>query len=422
MVRRIYDPRQALSTRDLAEKRPVVADYPVGAQAHDRRVDGDEGIGHGGHGPLALDRLLPTQEECERLQDPVAPAALMQAIEQLLGKEPSFAALMPGNSSRHDLMRIFMALPLSPALAYKLTVARDQRAEILDHSLRVAYCAAALAEHCRMAHHEIVNAAAAGLFHDLGLLHVDPALLKYTRLLGEHERHYLYSHPLTAYLILEHSPIWHPTVSTAVLEHHERIDGSGYPKGLTGDKLGQLGQLLAVAELAATLLGHGAGYSSRDRLGIVLRMNEGKLNHEYCSHLLAMFPATAAWGSRARSPGAAIEVLIGLSVAFLRWQEIAVRAPHAPLAGFIDKRMAQLSHSLAEVGIDLDYWSEFSIGADQDAASLGEMEVAAREGIWQLHAIGNEARRRWEHLAEGSEAIVDAAASWLDSVDNIRLA
>lgn len=398
----------------------MATETPVPGPAHAHRAEHADGEGRAIYDQVARNRLLPSAEECARIEDAVTPPALMHAVEDLLAREPAFGALMPSDGARHDLMRIFRALPLTPTLAFKVTMARDQRPEILDHSLRVAYCAAALAEHCRMAHHEVVNAAAAGLFHDMGLLHVDPELLDDTRPLLEHERHYLYSHPLTGYLILEHSPIWHPIVSTAVLEHHERIDGSGYPKGLTGEKLGRLGQLLAVAELAATLLTHGGGYSSRDRLGIVLRMNEGKLNHEYCSHLMAMFPATAAWGGQRRTPGVALEVLVGLSVAFMRWQSIQAQQPRAPMANFIGHRMGQLGHALADVGIDLEYWSTFSMDGDLDAASLGEMEVAAREGVWQLHAIGREICRRWDQLMPGSEVIAPAVVDWIDSSEGVR--
>lgn len=415
MAQRIYDPRQQRQAQDIAAA-------PVGAQVRVQRIESTGHTSPVAYDQVARNRLLPSPEECANQEDPVTPGALMQALEELLANDPAFTALMPSDGARHDLMRIFLALPLTPPLAYKLTLARDQRPELLDHSLRAAYCAAALAEHCRMAQHEIVNAAAAGLFHDLGLLHVDPGLLNTSQPLHEHELHYLYAHPLTAYLILEHTPIWHPIVSTAVLEHHERIDGSGYPMGHGGDRLGSLGQLLAVAELAATVLAYPGTTAARNRLGIVLRMNEGKLNHEYCSHLLAMFPPSSSWGVPSHAPGVALETLVGLSVALLRWQAIGAQLPQAPMASLINKRVGQLGHSLAEVGIDLEYWSTFSMNADLEAAALAEMNVAAREGVWQLHAIGYEVCRRWEQLIGGSEPIAAAVLDWLRNVENIPLA
>jgi hypothetical protein len=369
---------------------------------------------------LAKAHLLPTEEECATLVDAITPLWLAQAVDDLLADQPAFMSLLPEEEARRKVIHAFSTIPLSPQLAYKLTMARDLRPEVLDHSIQVAYCAAALAHHSRLAPHEIVNAAVAGLFHDIGLMHVDPDLLGATHPLTERERHHLYSHPMTGYLILEHSPIWHPIVSTAVLEHHERIDGSGYPKGHNQTRLGSLGQLLAVAELAATLLALGGDYASRDRLSIVLRMNAGKLNHEHCSRLLAMFPPCSVSAEAFLTPDIALELLLNLSVAMLRWDTIGKRDPALPLAKFLNFRLSQLRQSLAEVGIDLEYWSTFHDSAELDGKTLGEMEVAAREAIWQLHAIANEAHRRWNHLLPGSEPIAAPAQEWLANIEEIR--
>jgi HD-GYP domain-containing protein (c-di-GMP phosphodiesterase class II) len=404
---------------DLADKQEVLAHSPIHSSAGTRLVDSGERITRSLYDDLAKHHLLPSVEECLVVDDAVTPASLAQAIEELLGDEPAFASLVPDEAERHKIIRVFATIPLSPALAFKLTVAREERPEVMQHSLQVAFCAAALAHYSHLPPHEIVNAAAAGLFHDLGLLHIDPDLLRSMRPLSEQERHHLYSHPLTAYLILERNPIWHPIVSTAVLEHHERIDGSGYPKGLTEARLGSLGQLLAVAELAATMLSYGGDYASRDRLGIVLRMNEGKLNHEHCNRLLAMFPPCSVPATSFRTPGAALELLVDLSVALLRWQAIHKQLPASPLAKFIDKRMTQLNRSLADVGLDLEYWSAFHTNTELDGKSLGEMEVAAREAIWQMHAIANEVYRRWEHIVGGSAPIAAATQEWLGSIDGM---
>ena len=402
----------------LAQKDGGVARGPVRSASGveleddgDRVTPGDEPVKH---------KLQAALEEGRTADAVVTPASLRQAVEELLQDQPVFADLVPDDDERRQLLHLFATLPLAPALAVELTSARDERPEVLQHSLKVAYCAAALAHRCGLPHHEVENAVAAGLFHDLGLLHVDPELLRGRRPLLEHERNYLYAHPLTSYLILEHNPIWHPVVSTAVLEHHERIDGSGYPKGLAGSRLGHLGQLLAVAELGATLLSYVGGPAMRSRLGVVLSMNDGKLNREYANRLLEMFPPAATSGMPPPPLGRTLEVLVDLSVCFMRWQAVAKQTPVLPLAAFIDKRMLYLSHSIADIGIDLEYWSTFNTDTDFDEKSLTEMEAAAHESIWQVHAIADEARRHWEHLIGDSKANIVAVEGWLTSVDAMR--
>jgi hypothetical protein len=406
---------------NLVDKGVVTARGAIHSPSGAKLVDDGEALTRETYDELTRSHLLPSPEECLNVVDAVTPAWLAEAVEDLLNDQPAFTSLLPDEEVRQKIIHAFTAIPLSPPLAFKLTIARDERPEILSHSLQVAYCAAALAHHSHLAPHEIVNAAAAGVFHDIGLLHVDPELVSATRPLTEQERHHFYSHPVIAYLILERSPIWHPIVSTAVLEHHERIDGSGYPKGLTGTKLGSLGQLLAVAELAATLLSLGGDYASRDRLSIILRMNEGKLNHEHCSRLLAMFPPCSVPATATSE--IALELVLDLSVALLRWDAVSQRSPASPLAKFLDHRLTQLRRSLAEVGIDLEYWSTFS-AADSDSGldgrSLGEIEVAVREAIWQLHAIVAEAHRRWDHLLPGSEPIAEPVQDWLSGIETIR--
>jgi hypothetical protein len=406
---------------NLIDKGAVTARDAIHSPTGVKLIDAGEPITRAVYDEMVHDHLLPSPEECLNIVDAVTPAWLAQAVDDLLADQPAFLSLLPEEEARHKVVHAFTAIPLSPPLTFKLTIARDERPEVLTHSLQVAYCAAALAYHSHAAPHELVNAAAAGVFHDLGLLHVDPELLDSSRPLSESERHHFYSHPVIAYLILERSPIWHPIVSTAVLEHHERIDGSGYPKGLTGAKLGSLGQLLAVAELAATLLSLGGDYASRDRLSIILRMNAGKLNREHCNRLLSMFPPSSVAANEFSTPGVALDLLLELSVALLRWDAICKRSPGSPLAKLLDHRLTQLRQSLAEVGIDLEYWSTFSAAEnDLDAGTLGEMEVAVREAIWQLHAIVAEVHRRWTRLLPGSEPIAGPVEDWLTGVDTIR--
>lgn len=419
MDQTLNDPQYLRHVTDLAEKHEVVAHTAIFSRQGIKLVDSGHRITRALYDKLVQHKLLPSLDESLMVSDMVTPQWLMQAVEGMLAEEPAFAALLPQDAERHGVIRGFAALPLSDPLAFKLTVAREERPEILRHSLEVAWCAAALAHHSHLANHEVINAAAAGLFHDLGLLHVDPALLNNTRPLQEHERHYLYSHPLTSYLILESSPVWHPVVSTAVLEHHERIDGSGYPKGLSGSSLSPLGQLLAVAELAATLLAHTGGHASRQRLGIVLRMNEGKLDHGFSSRLLNIFPPEPPKGAPPHSLGEVLEILVDLSIVFLRWQALEKSTPAAPVIGFIAARLTHLERCLADVGIDLEYWAALDADIEFDRLALDEMAIAAREGVWQLHAIAHEIRRRWNPRQKNGAPVAAEVSEWLDSLDTL---
>lgn len=110
-----------------------------------------------------------------------------------------------------------------------------------------------LAIKSRLPERDLANVAAAGMLHDIGELHIDPALLRPGHPLDPDAMRHVYAHPMTAYLILQTYPMFHPEISTAVFEHHERLDGSGYPRGLKGEEIGRLGQILMLAEAVNAL-------------------------------------------------------------------------------------------------------------------------------------------------------------------------
>lgn len=366
---------------------------------------------------LLAAKLLASSDESILPGDEMTPALLAAVAEAMLTQEAILGELAPGAAQRRQLLRSFAMLPLSDRMVVKLSLAARDRPDLFTHSLHVALCAGALAQHLRMPRHEVAEAVAAGLLHDLGFLHVDPALLQSGRRLQEHERRYLDVHPLMGYLMLADESAWHPVVSTAVLEHHERLDGNGYPRGIAGNRLGQLGQLLAVAELAATLLLPDGTALSRLRLGIVLRLNAERLNRDFAHCMLRCLPKAGMPVAGQADVGVAIDHLTTLAAAFQGWKAVlAATAAAAPLVAFVDARLARLGRNVADAGIDLEYWQQIDADIESDALSLSEIRFVAHEGVRQLIDLANEARRRWSRLQPAPAA----AVAWIETVEALR--
>jgi HD-GYP domain-containing protein (c-di-GMP phosphodiesterase class II) len=87
---------------------------------------------------------------------------------------------------------------------------------------------------------------AAGLLHDIGKLAVSEAILWKPSGLTRAEWHVMRSHPDAGYRLI--ADIMGPDVNSAVLNHHERIDGDGYPRGLDGRTLPTLVHIIQVAD------------------------------------------------------------------------------------------------------------------------------------------------------------------------------
>lgn len=96
---------------------------------------------------------------------------------------------------------------------------------------------------------DVMAASLAGLFHDLGKAFLPKSLLASRGALTETERSLVMRHPVFGHSLLADSlGNLQPQVLLAVLEHHERYDGLGYPKGIGRNTISRIGHLTALAD------------------------------------------------------------------------------------------------------------------------------------------------------------------------------
>jgi PAS domain S-box-containing protein/putative nucleotidyltransferase with HDIG domain len=123
------------------------------------------------------------------------------------------------------------------------------------HQRRVTALAVAIARDLDLDEDTIDGIRAAGLTHDIGKMGVPAEILSKPSTLTELEMSLIRAHPEVAYGILESIAFPWP-VAEIVLQHHERLDGSGYPSGLTGDQLRLEARILAVADVVEAMASH----------------------------------------------------------------------------------------------------------------------------------------------------------------------
>lgn len=110
----------------------------------------------------------------------------------------------------------------------------------------------------------------AGALHDLGKMAVPSGLLAKSGKLNHLEFALLKTHPQVAYNLLK--PINLPgNVAEIILQHHERLDGSGYPQGLTGHEIFLEARILGVADVLEAMCSH---RPYRASLGLTLTLEE----------------------------------------------------------------------------------------------------------------------------------------------------
>lgn len=116
------------------------------------------------------------------------------------------------------------------------------------HQQRVAQLACAVARKMGLAPERIEGLRIAALLHDVGKIRIPVSILNRTGQLLDAELEVIKIHPQISYDILKNIPFPWPCAQM-VLEHHERLDGSGYPHGIKGDTILLESKILSVADV-----------------------------------------------------------------------------------------------------------------------------------------------------------------------------
>lgn len=137
---------------------------------------------------------------------------------------------------------------------FQLTIdARDPYTA--GHQERVADLAQAIALKMRLSPERVEGVRIAGIVHDFGKISVPASILAKPGRLEPLEFQLVQEHPTTAYNILKNVDFpW--SIAEPILQHHERLDGSGYPNGLVGNDICLEARILVVADVIEAMASH----------------------------------------------------------------------------------------------------------------------------------------------------------------------
>jgi len=117
------------------------------------------------------------------------------------------------------------------------------------HSINVSLLAILLGKHLELDKPTLLKLGLAGMYHDVGKARIPEAILNKPGKLTEAEFQVMKAHPLEGYKIMVDQPDLDPEILRAVVEHHERFDGTGYPRALIGDAIGRFSRIIAVVDV-----------------------------------------------------------------------------------------------------------------------------------------------------------------------------
>lgn len=189
----------------------------------------------------ALDPVVATRVRTAIADNVKALSASLDAIRT--GEAFDFDTLQPAASALVD------SVTETPAVLFQMTRLKSKDQGTFVHSVAVGGLMARLAGAVGMEADTVQLLAAAGLLHDLGKLFIPDAILKKQGELSDAERRVIRTHPQIGYDILKRYPGIPQVVLDICLLHHEALDGSGYPLGLTADELSPIVRISTVCDV-----------------------------------------------------------------------------------------------------------------------------------------------------------------------------
>ena len=125
------------------------------------------------------------------------------------------------------------------------------------HVRRVAAVSLIIADACSLSEHERSSVERVALFHDIGKMH--EALFDITHddhALSAEEREQIATHPQLGADVVAPLSLFYPDLGAGILAHHERWDGTGYPRGLRGAEIPLAARIVAVADTFDAITHH----------------------------------------------------------------------------------------------------------------------------------------------------------------------
>ncbi|BDY04724.1 HD domain-containing phosphohydrolase [Ferrimonas sp. YFM] len=198
------------------------------------------------------------------------------------------------------------------------------------HGLNVCVLAMILGRTCDFEPADIRLVAMAALFHDVGKLRIPHSILNKRIPLTKPEQAYVDAHPKMALEMLKGAALGHKRIKQMVANHHEMLDGSGYPQGLKGEAICTLTQLLSVAnEYDHLINGSHKRLSPHLALAYLFKFRRGQLNPEFMQNLvkvLGLYPT----GSLVRLSNDAVAKVVGVDEQDQKSPRVIIYDPKVP--------------------------------------------------------------------------------------------
>lgn len=342
-------------------------------------------------------KLKKTIESSLRLEDAVDTGLVVTTAKRVLDTSaPINRILLATGGSGPTPLAQLSKMAFSDAMRMLLTLAHHDNPHALEHAVSVSLLSLCMARKLQLEDDEQHAAALAGLLHDIGELYIAPAWLEPGKRLLPREWAHLVIHPRLGQMLVNELASYPPAVGRAVAEHHERCDGTGYPRQSPGKRISACGQAVAVAEMIAGVLGKD---NPLERAELALKLVPGEHARELVSAISGALKLESNYHPAAHDETAGREDarrLFRRICAVLELGEEMVNGPGAKsphsrdLLGQTLERILTIQRAFVSTGLDAYLNADHGLGEAADGKLMFEKAVATREIQWRLRDIARD--------------------------------
>ena len=144
------------------------------------------------------------------------------------------------------IIELFIERKKSLTVLNEFSVMKDY---MFHHSIAVGILAAAISKKMELPKGQTLQLGLAGVLADCGMAKIERTITDKSAFLTKEEFNEVKKHSVYSYQMIKETPLLRPEMKQAILQHHERLDGSGYPRGEKMDQISTYAQILAVADV-----------------------------------------------------------------------------------------------------------------------------------------------------------------------------
>lgn len=349
---------------------------------------------------LIRHKLKKPLENLVVLADGVTIDKVVEIAKQLLEEIAPLKILLDSAPSKILPIDPISRISLNSSTITLLTMAYNSEGQrAFKHTVMVSLISTILGIRSKCSSDEISTVAHAGLLHDIGEMYLAPEYLKPGVHLKPEDWKYVVVHPKVGQLVLQEFTNYPPKVARAVGEHHERLDGSGYPYQAAGNKISREGAIVAAAEALGGIFMN--PNSPMQRATMAMKIVSG----EFAADLVSLISSTAQSSSfevqdSNRKPlSEQAPNLQNLHDKLLNAMSLCKSIAASPLAKNkiahdaqqqVVHRIQVIKRSLASSGVGSCLLDPHLVLSEVAPEILLELEVVSKELEWRLRDIARE--------------------------------